>query len=265
MNKKGTQAKSRLANRKKIDYSFDQIFNNSMYELFHPKSNAKLIDYAQLNLVDWNQLKLIDHRQLNLVNLSVLSLFLQYIGAVVFVFLMVFALPIRIYLDSALTMKYQTESYLYTQTLIDQQNKRNKMQNLATRVLNGKYSNENIAVVNYDVSSTTLTDNNISQSDLIEGEPTHKEFTLTPLTDFSFDVDLASLSNQQSAIPGNVLGVNQVVNVIDNTVNQGVSEYQLVSSQNDKIAVLVIDQNSVFSDQSDQSKETNLHNTEHFI
>ena len=250
MNKKGTQTKNRLASRKTTDYSFDQIFNNSMYELFHPRSNSKLIDYSQLvNLVDWKQLKLIDHRQLNLVNLSVLSLFLQYVGAVVFVFMMVFALPIRIYLDSALTIKHETESYLYTQTLIDQQINRN----LANQVLDAKNLNKNIAV----------RDNDASQSDWMQSDPVHKEFTLTSVADFSFDADLASLSSQQSAIPGDVLGATQVLNQTGGVANYVGSEPK--SYQSEHVAVLIIDQNSVFSDQADQANGSDLYTAEPLI
>ncbi len=65
------------------------LLENSLHELFSPRSKKALLDYdqlklidpKQLNVIDWEQLKLIDSKELALLDVAVLSIFFQYIGA----------------------------------------------------------------------------------------------------------------------------------------------------------------------------------------
>lgn len=98
MNKKSTQTKYT---------SFEEIFSNSVKELFSHKSPSRLIDYKHLNLVNWNELKLVNIRDLNLVNWNDLKLIdmnllgrgFQYIGIFSFLFFFISALVLGILLD----------------------------------------------------------------------------------------------------------------------------------------------------------------------
>lgn len=71
--------------------SFYSMLKSSFYELFHHKSDKKLIDYHELeslvdwhdlkDLVDWNELKLVDFNHFKVLNITEARFMLRYVGA----------------------------------------------------------------------------------------------------------------------------------------------------------------------------------------
>lgn len=71
--------------------SFYSMLKSSFYELFHHRSDKKLIDYHELeslidwhelkNLVDWNELRLIDTSHFKVFNVHEARFMLRYVGA----------------------------------------------------------------------------------------------------------------------------------------------------------------------------------------
>lgn len=186
MSKKSTRpkvsTKKRHANQTYID-----IFGQSLNALFSPNSKSKLINYKELDIVNWNELKLINGHQLNLLNFGMLATFIEYLGAFVFVFTLVFALPFRIYAETSITINSENETYSYYE------------QELTANTLYVQQT-----MVNSEPNLPTNNDLSLEDQNLLEDQTLFADFILYEMV----EDDLAFENN--SASVGNVLGAKTI-------------------------------------------------------
>lgn len=82
------------------DRSFYQMIEYSLWELFAPSSKKSLLNYKELDLVDWKQLKLINPKDFQLLNFSVIASFVEYVGVLSTIVMILGSVAFRITWDA---------------------------------------------------------------------------------------------------------------------------------------------------------------------
>ncbi len=82
------------------DRSFYQMIEYSCWELFSPRSKKSLLNYKDLDLIDWKQLKLINPKDFQLLNFSVIASFVEYVGVLSTIVIILGSVAFRITWDS---------------------------------------------------------------------------------------------------------------------------------------------------------------------